>query len=582
MNIFKKRIISVISAMAMLATSAITVPMTVGAESERYEFENGTLVGATVETTESGYSGSGYVYITSAGQTASITANVPSAGMYEVVVSYSLPASMGSSKIQNILINGVNQGQMAFTSNDGFTEKSLGMYKLGQGDNTITIESSWGWTMFDYATVQSATLPELKTSNTLVNAKATDRTQALMNYLADTYGNNIISGQQEIYGGGNNGDYELEFEWIKNLSGEYPAIRGFDFNTYNPLFSWDAGTTDRIVEWVNDRNGIATSSWHITVPKDMSAYTVGQTMDWTMATYVPSETNFNTANVLVEGTKENDFYKLSVEELAKQLQILSDNDVPLLFRPFHEAEGNGGLNGEGAWFWWASAGAEVYKELWIDLYTTLTEDYDFNNLIWEYNSYTYETSSAWYPGDNYVDIVGYDKYNATNWSTGTTAPNESAISGTFYNLVNMFDGKKMVAMTENDTIPTIENLTVEKAGWLYFCPWYGEHLLDSKYNNPETVKEVYMSDYTINLDDLPENLYSYGLDGPVVKVILGDVNCDNVVNAFDVSLLLKSLITDYELSEQGVLNADVDKDGSVKIADVIMIKKYLVGAIDKF
>jgi hypothetical protein len=64
-------------------------------------------------------------------------------------------------------------------------------------------------------------------------------------------------------------------------------------------------------------------------------------------------------------------------------------------------------------------------------------------------------------------------------------------------------------MPENDTIPTIENMQIEKAGWLYFCPWYGEHILDSSKNDPDTLKSIYQNDYCINLGDLPANLYSY-------------------------------------------------------------------------
>ena len=92
-------------------------------------------------------------------------------------------------------------------------------------------------------------------------------------------------------------------------------------------------------------------------------------------------------------------------------------------------------------------GSAVYKELWKLTYKTLTEDYGLHNIIWEWNSYAYSTSANWYPGDEYVDIVAYDKYNCTDWSTGQAVikHNDSAISGTFYNLVNMYNGKKMVA-----------------------------------------------------------------------------------------------------------------------------------------
>ena len=91
------------------------------------------------------------------------------------------------------------------------------------------------------------------------------------------------------------------------------------------------------------------------------------------------------------------------------------------------------------------------------LYNTLTEDYGLHNIIWEFNSYDYSTSGAWYPGDDYVDMVGFDKYNTVyNRHDGlTSGPNVDAISSTFYSLVNLTNGKKLVAMPENDTVPTI-------------------------------------------------------------------------------------------------------------------------------
>lgn len=174
--------------------------------------------------------------------------------------------------------------------------------------------------------------------------------------------------------------------------------------------------------------------------------------------------------------------------------------------PFHEAEGNGGLNGEGAWFWWASAGSEVYKQLWDLLYTELTETYGLHNLIWTYNSYVYSTSPAWYPGDDQVDIVGYDKYNTiyNRYDGLSGVPNEDAITSIFYQLVDLTYGKKMVAMTENDTVPSVQNLTEEKSGWLYFLPWYGEHLMSSAFNYPATLTTLYQSNYVITLDELPD------------------------------------------------------------------------------
>ena len=86
-----------------------------------------------------------------------------------------------------------------------------------------------------------------------------------------------------------------------------------------------------------------------------------------------------------------------------------------LFRPLHEAEG--------AWFWWGAEGPEPCKKLYRLLYDKLTNEYGLDNIIWEWTGYTYETSAAWYPGDDVVDMIGYDKYNAADG-----LPNLSSIS----------------------------------------------------------------------------------------------------------------------------------------------------------
>lgn len=450
-----------------------------------------------------GFSGSGFVWMQNAG-TLTFTVTVPETGMYAISTRYMQELSPDG-RLQYLTVNGVTKGSYMLPYTTTWSDYDFGFHKLKQGSNTIALKAGWGFAYFDTFTVDYADLDPLDVQPVLTDSEATPETQLLMNYLTEVYGNHIISGQQEIYGGGNDGNTELEFDWIYNLTGKYPAIRGFDLMNYNPLYGWEDGTTDRMINWVNNREGIATASWHINVPRNFTTYQLGSFVDWKNATYKPTETNFNTANAVVPGTKEYEYVMLTIEDLAEQLQILQNNDVPVIFRPYHEAEGNGGLNGEGAWFWWASAGAEVYKQLWDLLYTELTETYGLHNLIWTYNSYVYNTSPAWYPGDDQVDIVGYDKYNTVyNRNDGLSGvPNEDAITSTFYQLVDLTGGTKMVAMTENDTIPSVQNLTEEKSGWLYFCPWYGEHLMSSAFNYPATLTTLYQSDYVITLDELP-------------------------------------------------------------------------------
>ncbi|QUL52697.1 beta-mannosidase [Paenibacillus tritici] len=451
-----------------------------------------------------GYSGSGFVWMQNSG-TISFTVTVPETGMYTISTRYMQELSPDGRQ-QALIVNGAAKGSYMLPYTTTWKDFNFGYHKLNQGSNIIQVKAGWGFAYFDTFTVDHANLDPLIVQPVLSDAQATPETQLLMNYLTEVYGKHMLSGQQEIYGGGNDGNSELEFDWIHNLTGKYPAIRGFDLMNYNPLYGWEDGTTARMIDWVNTKGGIATNSWHLTVPRDFTAYQLGEFVDWKEATYKPTETNFNTANAVIPGTKEYKYLKLAIKDLAEQLQILQDNNVPVIFRPYHEAEGNGGLNGEGAWFWWASAGAEVYKQLWDQLYTELTETYGLHNLIWTYNSYMYSTSPAWYPGDDQVDIVGYDKYNTiyNRYDGLSGVPNEDAITSTFYQLVDLTGGKKMVAMTENDTVPSVQNLTEEKAGWLYFLPWYGEHLMSTAFNYPATLTTLYQSNYVITLDELPD------------------------------------------------------------------------------
>ena len=534
-SLIKKRTGAAIMAAALtmnLSVAAATIPATAADTSNvlKFEFEDGTMTGTGgVKADDASASGGKYYYLESNSDTCTLKVTVPETGMYNITVRYQ--AAYGE-KIQNLYVNGVDQGQLSFTSKE-WTDLDCGTVKLNKGDNEIMIKSSWGWTNFDYLTVSSADLPEIKaTQTTPCDPKATAETKSLMNYFAEVYGNHIISGQQEIYQYGPHG-LETEFEYLKDLTGHYPAIRGFDYgNRCCELFGAnDDGSTDRIIDWVKNKGGIATASFHLNVPKDFKNYT-GGTVPFEQTTYSAKiddkpATDFVTANAYKEGTKEYDYYRAALKRLATEFNKLEAEGVPVVWRPLHEAEGSGGENG--SWFWWGKEGSAVYKELWKYTYKTLTEDFNCHNLIWEWNSYNYETSPDWYPGDEYVDIIGYDKYNCTvylqenNWQP-SLVHNDSAISSTFYGIMQKYNSAKMVSMAENDCFSTVDNLQSEKAGWLYFCTWYDggsdniNFLSNPTFNTKEDTIAMYQSDYCLTLDEMPDDLYTREVgDAPIMS-----------------------------------------------------------------
>ena len=588
MRKIKRALSGVFMAMTIGLTASglpYTADESVSAETaDRYEFEDGKTSGGKIytegwtgNTAEDGSgedfdltnaSNGGFSYLDQKGTTVSVDVTVAEAGLYELAICYCEPYDPNK-KVQYLNINGVNQGEVSFQHNLTFEETSGGVVMLSEGVNTIELKGYWGYTFFDYLSIKPAdeSLKNLSPDRQLSNPNASDSTKRLFNYLCDQYGNHIISGQQEYCGSHNYNlyldpdnyikDNEAEFEYLMENTGKMPAIRGIDFLCYNSGSTWDDNAAERVIQWVNEYKGIATISWHWNVPSEEG----GTERAFYVESASDKYTTFSISRALTEGTWENEVLMADIEEIAKQLTKLKEADVPVLWRPLHEAEG--------AWFWWGAEGPEYCKQLYRLLYDQLTNVYGLDNLIWTWTGYTYATSPAWYPGDDVVDLVGYDKYNAVDG-----LPNLSSISSTFYSLVKSTDGKKMVAMTENDTIPSLENLLNDKASWLYFCPWYMNYLTSEQNNPVENLNEIYNSEYCITLDELPD-LKSYPMADEAEK-IKGDVNLDGKVDVSDVVCLGKFLTAQQTLSAAQYETASLTDDNEINVFDMIALRKLVL------
>lgn len=166
-------------------------------------------------------------------------------------------------------------------------------------------------------------------------------------------------------------------------------------------------------------------------------------------TYKPEETAFDAANATVEGTWENKIFKQDLAAVAGYLKLLKDADIPVLWRPFHEAAGK--------WFWWGKDAAS-HKALWVAMFDYFKAQ-GLDNLIWVWTTETGD--DEWYPGDEYVDIIGRDIYKK---DTETCASQYGAISATY--------GNKMVTLSECGTVGKISEQWAAGARWSWFMPWY--------------------------------------------------------------------------------------------------------------
>lgn len=601
-NIFTAAVLAVTVSAASITAS---IPVSAADNVLKYEFEDGIADGGAVysgvedvpedkmpENADfSGFSGNGFAYLDQKGTSLSVEVDVPEAGLYEMSICYCEPSDPNK-KVQYLNVNGVNQGELCFPYNTSFEETSGGVVNLKKGKNTIELKAYWGYTYYDYLTLKPADekLSNLSPARKLSNPNASDSAKRLYSYLCDVYGNHILAGQQEYCGSHNYNswndpdtyikDNEAEFEYILEQTGKQPAIRGIDLLAYNTTSDWRDDAPERCIEWTNKYKGIATVTWHWNVPCEEGSTDTAFYVESASAAY----TTFSVTNALKDGTWENKVLLADIDLIAQELTKLKEADVPILWRPLHEAEG--------AWFWWGAEGAEPCKKLYRLLYDKLTNEYGLDNLIWIWTGSTFPTSSQWYPGDDVVDIVGYDKYNAVDG-----LPNLSSISSTFYSLVQSTDGQKMVAMSENDSIPSLENLVNDKAGWLYFCPWYMNYLTSEQNNPVDNLVEIYQSDYCITLDELPD-LKSYPINGDggepaentTVKptesgvTVWGDANCDGEVTVADATLILQVLGNSdkYKISEQGRINSDVfDTGDGLSAKDALTIQMFDAKQIDK-
>lgn len=186
---------------------------------------------------------------------------------------------------------------------------------------------------------------------------------------------------------------------IQDVSGKLPAVHGYDLGHLELNHSFNLDTVSFTlmrdqVKKLHKKGAIITFSWHLNNP-----VTDGSSWDTTSA-----------VSEILKGGLQREKYENWIKRLSlffKSLQDEKNNPIPVVFRPFHEM--NGG------WFWWGegNCSAEDYKALWRQTCKLLQEN-EVHNLLFAYSPNTIQNEAnflKYYPGDEYVDILGVDIYN---------------------------------------------------------------------------------------------------------------------------------------------------------------------------
>ncbi|MEJ2245637.1 MAG: glycosyl hydrolase [Acidobacteriota bacterium] len=299
----------------------------------------------------------------------------------------------------------------------------------------------------------------------LDNPDASPEAVALYKYLQDMAGKKILSGQMWAPWGID------EEKYIQETTGKLPAIKGVDF-------IHERDNQDEVQRAMDywEKGGISTIMWHWGAPA------VGEG-------YQNSKKEIDTERRFIEGTPEYISFWNELKIKADHLEKLRDAGVPIIWRPFHE------LNGD--WFWWGKKGPEAFIKLWRTMYDYFTRERRLNNLIWTL-CYMDTPDGAWNPGEKFWDIAGADTYRG-----GKTPHLE------MFAMVKRIVGDDKTPITFHECgIPPDPDETL-KAGakWSWWMQWHTNLLtnIDKEYLN-----KVYHHEEVITLDEVPDIMAEYG------------------------------------------------------------------------
>lgn len=296
---------------------------------------------------------------------------------------------------------------------------------------------------------------------TLSNPNANETTKKVYEYICSLGGINTLSAQQESTWMGSV-DYEMDY--LMEATGKLPAMRGLDY-----MHDDFTGVNERAIKWWNE-GGLVTICWH--TGADFSG-------EWKHALET-SVADWDA--VFTDGSHENQEFLKGMDKAAEALLELQEAGVTVLWRPFHELDGK--------WFWWGKDGSDTFVKLWQMMYDRYTNHWGLNNLIWVLGySHVGINYSSWYPGDEYVDIIGADSY-------------EGGVQKGLYVKLTAVTQSKPFAFHECGTNPTAEEL--QTTPWAWFMTWHTNYVTDE--NTKEALNKLYNSDYVITRDELPSFL----------------------------------------------------------------------------
>jgi mannan endo-1,4-beta-mannosidase len=239
----------------------------------------------------------------------------------------------------------------------------------------------------------------------LADKHATAATKALYRNLHQLSGKHILFGHQHATEYGHGWQGEEGRSDVKSVTGSHPAVIGADLSGLT-----NSSLPDTVIEKIKqglrqnisatyNRGGVTTLAWHFSNPLSAGGFY------WKDSVSVPA------VRYLIPGGSGHEKYKNILKVIAGWAKTVRGNDgqlVPMIFRPYHEFDGD--------WFWWGKAhcSKEEFISLWKFTVAYLRDSLQVHNFIYAFSpDCKFNTAADYldrYPGNEWVDLLGMDDY----------------------------------------------------------------------------------------------------------------------------------------------------------------------------
>lgn len=267
---------------------------------------------------------------------------------------------------------------------------------------------------------------------------------------------------------------------VERTMKHYPALFGQDFG-FDAAGAWDGiNFRQRIVDEAirrHDEGFVITLMWHAVRPTEDEPVTFRDSIQGEL-------TEAEWTELITPGTRLHQRWQAQVDVIAWFLKQLQAADIPVLWRPYHE------MNGE--WFWWGKKpGEQGYRRLYRMLFERFVYFHGLKNLLWVFNAnevrQNVDPYAPYFPGAEVVDVLATDVYR----SGFATLDYESLLA---------LAGDKPIALGEVGRPPSPEILHIQPR-WTWFMVW-GD-LPPPFLPEAESIPPIYECAETLTFDELP-------------------------------------------------------------------------------